>query len=167
MVKSDRRPLPMDRPSVTHRFLIKGGDEEFVPTGNKDEHGNDLYIRRTSNLKGYLIVGMYDDGQPGEIFLTIGKSGGAYRVFDALMIAVSIGLQHGVPIDEYLDKFSFMAFEPMGLTDTDGIPISKSVVDYIARWMQQRFPMHSAREMNDKPEENTREVRTGDNQEAE
>jgi hypothetical protein len=167
-----RQKLAMERPSVTHRFVIRNSDEEYVPTGKKDESGNELFIRRTSDLKGYLVVGMYDDGSPGEIFLTIGKAGGVYRVFDALMIAVSIGLQYGVPIEEYLDKFSFMAFEPSGFTKTDGIHITKSVVDYIARWMKQRFPKYAPsilqdEEKDDQPEEDPGEVQERDDQEGE
>jgi hypothetical protein len=162
-----RQKLAMERPSVTHRFVIRNSDEEYVPTGQRDEHGNELFTRRTSDLTGYLVVGMYDDGSPGEIFLTIGKAGGVYRVFDALMIAVSIGLQYGVPIEEYLNKFSFMSFEPSGFTKTDGIHIAKSVVDYISRWMKQRFPVYASsvshgEEKDDRFEKDSGKIQAGD-----
>jgi hypothetical protein len=134
--------MPTDRKSVNHKFVIKNADKHYVSTGSKDEHGRELFVKVTSDLEGYLTAGMYPDGRLGELFLTVGKAGEVYRAFDAVMIAMSIGLQHGVPVEEFIQKFEFMGFEPSGFTKTKGIEITKSIMDYIARWLKQNFPKY-------------------------
>lgn len=134
-----RERLPSERKAITHKFILKNADISYTPTGQKDDDGRNLYVQDTSDLEGYFTVGMYKDGRPGEMFLTVGKAGGVYRAFDAVMIAISIGLQYGVPLDEFISKFQHMSFEPSGFTNTEGIEMTKSVVDYIARWLKLKF----------------------------
>jgi len=126
--------MPPERRGITHKFVIYGGDVRYdeVRVGDRI-----LYEKKQGNLKGYLTVGFTDGGNIGEAFLTIGKMGGMYRVYDALMIAMSIGLQHGVPLDVFVSKLSYLQFEPEGITSNNSIPFAKSVVDYIARWLKQ------------------------------
>ncbi|MBZ0112206.1 MAG: vitamin B12-dependent ribonucleotide reductase [Thermoanaerobaculia bacterium] len=110
-----RRRLPDERQSVTHKFSI--GDHE-----------------------GYLTVGMYDDGQPGEIFLVMAKEGSTISgLMDAFATAISIALQYGVPLPALVEKFSHTRYEPAGFTRNRRIPYAKSVTDYIFRWLASRF----------------------------
>ena len=104
-----RRRLPKSRPSVTTSFEVAGA-------------------------KGYLTVGSYPDNGPGEIFLRLGKQGSTLAgVMDAFSIAVSIGLQYGVPLETYVEKFTNLRFEPAGLTDDRDIRMAQSIMDYIFR----------------------------------
>ena len=104
-----RRRLPKSRPSVTTSFEVAGA-------------------------KGYLTVGSYPDDGPGEIFLRLGKQGSTLAgVMDAFSIAVSIGLQYGVPLSTYVEKFTNLRFEPAGLTDDRDIRMAQSIMDYIFR----------------------------------
>jgi len=104
-----RRRLPKSRPSVTTSFEVAGA-------------------------KGYLTVGSYPDDGPGEIFLRLGKQGSTLAgVMDAFSIAVSIGLQYGVPLSTYVEKFTNLRFEPAGLTDDKDIRMAQSIMDYIFR----------------------------------
>lgn len=104
-----RRKLPKSRPSVTTSFEVAGA-------------------------KGYLTVGSYPDDGPGEIFLRLGKQGSTLAgVMDAFSIAVSIGLQYGVPLSTYVEKFTNLRFEPAGLTDDRDIRMAQSIMDYIFR----------------------------------
>jgi ribonucleoside-diphosphate reductase alpha chain len=106
-----RRRLPDTRHSVTHKFSVSGHE-------------------------GYLTVGLYEDGHPGELFITMAKEGSTVGgLMDCLGTAISMGLQYGVPLEAYVNKFSHMRFEPMGNTKNPDIKIAKSVVDYIVRWM--------------------------------
>ncbi len=106
-----RRRLPDERRSVTHKFSVAGHD-------------------------GYLTVGMYEDGTPGEIFIVMAKAGSTLSgVMDSFATAVSLGLQHGVPLRLFVNKFSHVRFEPHGFTKNPDIPIAKSIIDYIFRWM--------------------------------
>jgi ribonucleoside-diphosphate reductase alpha chain len=110
-----RRRLPDERRSITHKLSI-GGHE------------------------GYLTVGLYEDGTPGEIFLTMSKQGSVVSgLMDAFATCVSMALQYGVPLEVLCNKFSHMRFEPSGFTNSKEIPIAKSVLDYIFRWLTLRF----------------------------
>jgi len=110
-----RRKLPDTRRSITHKFSVAGHE-------------------------GYITVGMYEDGQPGEIFVTLGKAGSTLAGFaDAFATAVSFALQHGVELQFLVDKFSHARFEPSGFTGNPQIPIAKSIVDYVFRWMALQF----------------------------
>src|SRR6266704_1017038 len=110
-----RRKLPDERKSITHKFDIQGHE-------------------------GYLTVGMFDDGQPGELFVTMAKEGSTISgLMDAFATQTSYALQFGVPLKFMVDKFSHMRFEPSGFTKNKEIPIAKSIVDYIFRWMASHF----------------------------
>jgi len=113
--KPRRERLPDTRQSVTHKFSIAGHE-------------------------GYLCVGLYPDGRPGEIFITMAKEGSTIGgIMDSFGTALSIALQYGVPLDVLVNKFSHTRFEPMGHTSNKDIRIAKSVVDYIARWLGLTF----------------------------
>jgi len=111
-----RRRMPVERQSITHKFSIAGHE-------------------------GYITAGMYEDGTPGEIFLTdIGKEGSTIKgLMNAFATSVSIGLQYGVPLETLVRKFSYMRFEPEGITKNPEIPFAKSLPDYIMRWLASRF----------------------------
>ena len=110
-----RRQLPAERPSLTHKFAV-GGHE------------------------GYITVGMFTDGYPGEIFITMSKEGSTIRgLMDTIATSISLALQYGVPLSVLVDKFSHMRFEPSGFTGNKDIPIAKSIVDYIFRWLALKF----------------------------
>ncbi len=111
-----RRRMPRERQSITHKFSI-GGHE------------------------GYITAGMYEDGTVGEIFLTdIGKEGSTLRgMMNSFATAISIALQYGVPLETLVRKFSYMRFEPEGMTSNPEIPFAKSMPDYIMRWLASRF----------------------------
>ena len=108
--------MPRERQSITHKFSI-GGHE------------------------GYITAGMYEDGTVGEIFLTdIGKEGSTLRgMMNSFATAISIALQYGVPLETLVQKFSYMRFEPEGITSNPEIPFAKSMPDYIMRWLASRF----------------------------
>jgi ribonucleoside-diphosphate reductase alpha chain len=113
--KQDRRRLPDDRTEVGRKFRV--GDYE-----------------------GYIHVGLYDDGKPGDIFVDIAKEGTTLAgLMNSFMISVSLGLQYGVPLEVYVSKFAHMRFEPSGLTNDPDIRVAKSLVDYIFRWMGKKF----------------------------
>ena len=113
--RSRRRKMPSERKSITHKFSI-GGHE------------------------GYITVGMYESGEPGEIFIKMAKEGSTLSGFmDGFALSVSIGLQYGVPLKALVDKFINTRFEPAGYTGHPAIPYAKSVLDYIARWLGGRF----------------------------
>jgi len=110
-----RRRLPDERKAVTHKFSI-GGHE------------------------GYLTVGMYEDGQPGELFCVMAKEGSVVSgLMDSFATAISLSLQYGVPLKVLADKFSHTRFEPSGFTGNPNIPIAKSITDYIFRWLALKF----------------------------
>src|SRR5262249_25110728 len=84
---------------------------------------------------GYINVGLYEDGKPGEIFITLGKAGSTLAGFaDSFATAVSFSLQHGVELRFLVDKFTHVRFEPSGFTGNPQIPIAKSIIDYVSRW---------------------------------
>jgi ribonucleoside-diphosphate reductase alpha chain len=106
-----RERLPDTRQSVTHKFSISGHE-------------------------GYITVGLYPDGRPGELFITMAKEGSTIGgLMDCFGTAVSMSLQYGVPLEVYVNKFSHTRFEPMGFTKNADIKIAKSLVDYIFRWL--------------------------------
>jgi ribonucleoside-diphosphate reductase alpha chain len=110
-----RRKLPDERRSFTHKFDIAGHE-------------------------GYITAGMYEDGQPGEIFITMSKEGSTISgVMDSFATAISMALQYGVPLRVLVDKFSHMRFEPSGFTKNPDIPMAKSIMDYIFRWLAIKF----------------------------
>jgi ribonucleoside-diphosphate reductase alpha chain len=110
-----RRRLPDDRAAMTHKFSV-GGQE------------------------GYITVGLYDDGSPGEVFVKMSKQGSTVSgLMDSVAIAWSMALQHGVPVESLISKYIDHRFEPSGFTGNPRIPMAKSVVDYLARWMASRF----------------------------
>ena len=110
-----RRKLPDERRALTHKFSVAGHD-------------------------GYITVGCYEDGTPGEIFLVMAKEGSVVSgLMDAFATCVSLALQYGVPLQALCDKFAHMRFEPSGFTGNPEIPIAKSIMDYIFRWLDLRF----------------------------
>jgi ribonucleoside-diphosphate reductase alpha chain len=110
-----RRKLPDERRAITHKFSINAHE-------------------------GYLTVGLYEDGQPGEIFLVMAKEGSTISgLMDSLATSISIALQYGVPLQTLVDKFSHTRFEPSGFTKNPEIPIAKSITDYIFRWLASKF----------------------------
>jgi ribonucleoside-diphosphate reductase alpha chain len=114
-----RRRLPDERKSITHKFSVAGHD-------------------------GYLTVGMYEDGSAGEIFIVMAKAGSTLSgVMDSFATAVSLGLQHGVPLELFVNKFAHVRFEPHGFTKNPDVPIAKSIVDYIFRWLGIKFLGHA------------------------
>src|SRR6185503_17223951 len=95
---------------------------------------------RVGDYEGYIHVGLYEDGSPGDIFVDIAKDGTTMAgLMNSLMIAVSMGLQYGVPPEVYVSKLSHMRFEPSGLTNDTDIRVAKSIVDYIFRWFGKKF----------------------------
>jgi len=114
--KPERRRMPRERQSITHKFSIAGHE-------------------------GYITAGKYEDGTVGEIFLTdIGKEGSTLRgMMNAFATAISLGLQYGVPLEVFVKKFSYMRFDPEGITTNPEIPFAKSMPDYIMRWLASRF----------------------------
>jgi ribonucleoside-diphosphate reductase alpha chain len=110
-----RRRLADTRRSLTHKFNVAGHE-------------------------GYLTVGLYDDGQPGELFITMAKEGSTIGgLMDSLGTAISVALQYGVPVESLVTKFTHQRFEPAGMTHNPDIPFAKSLVDYIFRWMGMEF----------------------------
>ena len=110
-----RRRLPDERQAVTHKFSIAAHE-------------------------GYLTVGLFEDGTPGEIFLRMSKEGSTVSgMMDAFATAISVALQYGVPLESLVRKFSHMRFEPAGFTGNKEVPIAKSIMDYIFRWLAVKF----------------------------
>lgn len=134
-----RRRLPDERRAITHHFSV-GGQE------------------------GYVTVGLYEDGQPGELFIKMAKEGSTVSgLMDSFATAVSLALQYGVPLHVLCDKFSHMRFEPMGWSTNTNIGYATSVMDYLFRWLDLRFlkgepgslfvvlPTHSSQAPNGDP----------------
>ncbi|MFQ6019924.1 MAG: vitamin B12-dependent ribonucleotide reductase, partial [Dehalococcoidia bacterium] len=110
-----RRRLDATRSSVTHKFAIEGHE-------------------------GYITAGTYEDGTPGEIFVTMAKEGSTLSgMLDAFATSISLTLQYGVPLRDLVQKFSHMRFEPAGRTENIEIPVAQSIVDYIFRWLASQF----------------------------
>ncbi|HEY6058459.1 MAG TPA: hypothetical protein VIV06_10525, partial [Candidatus Limnocylindrales bacterium] len=114
-IKPHRRRLPAERAAITHKFDINGHE-------------------------GYITVGLYPEGQPGEIFLKMAKEGSTVSgLMDTLATSISLALQYGVPLRDLVNKFAHVRFEPSGLTGNQEIPIAKSIVDYVFRWLGSKF----------------------------
>jgi ribonucleoside-diphosphate reductase alpha chain len=110
-----RHKLQDERASITHKFNIAGHE-------------------------GYITVGLYPNGEPGELFITMAKEGSTVSgLMDSFALAISIALQHGVPLKLYCEKFAHTRFEPSGWTNNPDIGFAKSIMDYIFRWLQLRF----------------------------
>ena len=110
-----RRKLPDERQAITHKFSIAGHE-------------------------GYITVGMYEDGKPGEVFLVMAKEGSTVSgLMDGFATSLSLALQYGVPLEAIVDKFSHTRYEPSGFTKNPDIGYAKSITDYIARWMAVKF----------------------------
>jgi ribonucleoside-diphosphate reductase alpha chain len=113
--RAQREKMPVERASVTHKFSV-GGHE------------------------GYITVGMYEDGRPGEVFIKMAKEGSTLSgIMDGLALTISLGLQYGVPLKVFVDKLLNTRFEPSGITPNPNIRFVSSVLDYIARWLGGRF----------------------------
>jgi len=110
-----RRHLPVERHSITHKFSVAGHE-------------------------GYLTIGMYEDGTPGEIFIVMAKEGSTLSgVMDSFATTCSMALQYGVPLKVLVDKFSHTRFEPSGFTSNPQVPYAKSIMDYIFRYLASKF----------------------------
>ena len=110
-----RQRLPDERPSITHKFSIAGHE-------------------------GYITVGMYNNGQPGEIFIVMSKEGSVVSgLMDSFATSISLCLQYGVPLEVLVDKFSFTRFEPSGFTNNPRIRMAHSITDYLFRWLADKF----------------------------
>ncbi len=113
--KPYRNRLPDERKAITHKFSVNGHE-------------------------GYITVGLYENGQPGEIFLKMAKEGSTISgLMDTFATTVSVALQYGVPLHDLVFKFAHVRFEPSGFTSNPEIPIAKSIVDYIFRWLGSKF----------------------------
>lgn len=113
--KALRRKLSEERQSITHKFAIAGHE-------------------------GYFTVGLYDDGAPGELFIKMSKEGSTLSgIMDALALSISLNLQYGVPLEVLISKFTHTRFEPAGMTGNKEIPMVKSIMDYLGRWMAVKF----------------------------
>jgi ribonucleoside-diphosphate reductase alpha chain len=124
-----RRKLPDERQAITHKFSI-GGHE------------------------GYITAGLYENGEPGEIFITMAKEGSTISgLMDAFATAISFNLQYGVPLKFLVDKFAHLRFEPSGWTGNPKVPYAKSIMDYIFRWLGVKFlgPEYGASEAGEAP----------------
>src|SRR5437762_9006298 len=110
-----RRKLPDERRSLTHKFSVAGHE-------------------------GYIHVGLYDTGEPGEIFVRMAKEGSTISgLMDSFATAISLALQHGVPLRLLIDKFSRTRFEPSGFTGNPEVPRASSIMDYLFRWLEAKF----------------------------
>jgi ribonucleoside-diphosphate reductase alpha chain len=110
-----RHALPSTRQSITHKFMV-------------------------ANIEGYLTIGLYEDGSPGEVFIKISKEGSAISGFcQAFCRAFSIALQHGLTVRDAVVRFKGMRFEPYGATSNPEIPEASSIIDYVARYLELHF----------------------------
>ncbi|MGA9655987.1 MAG: vitamin B12-dependent ribonucleotide reductase, partial [Polyangia bacterium] len=110
-----RRKLPDERRSVTHKFSVAGHE-------------------------GYIHVGLYENGEPGEIFVRMAKEGSTISgLMDSFATAISLALQYGVPLKLFVDKFSRTRFEPSGFTGNPALPRASSIMDYLFRWLGSKF----------------------------
>jgi ribonucleoside-diphosphate reductase alpha chain len=125
-----RRHLPVERHSITHKFSVAGHE-------------------------GYLTIGMYEDGTPGEIFIVMAKEGSTLSgVMDSFATTCSMALQYGVPLKVLVDKFSHTRFEPSGFTSNPQVPYAKSIMDYIFRYLASKFlPSQEAKDLGVQIEE--------------
>ena len=135
-----RERLPEHAASITHKFNVAGHE-------------------------GYITVGLYDDGRPGELFITMAKEGSTIGgLMDCFGTAVSMSLQYGVPLEVYVNKFSHTRFEPMGHTKNPDIRIAKSIVDYIFRWLGITFLPGYREALKGMPADESPAAAKGDNE---
>jgi ribonucleoside-diphosphate reductase alpha chain len=114
----------------TAETLVVGAVRERLPRRRKSS----TFAFRVADCEGYVTVGEYEDGRPGEVFMKVSKQGSTLAgIMDAFSISVSLGLQHGVPLATYVRKYTNMRFEPAGITDDPDLRIATSLVDYIFR----------------------------------
>ncbi|MBB6430879.1 TSCPD domain-containing protein [Algisphaera agarilytica] len=112
---SQRQSLLPSRDSITHKFQIMGHE-------------------------GYLTIGLFENGQPGEVFVKMSKEGSTLSgLMQAFCRAFSLALQYGLPLEEAVRRFKDMRFEPMGTTGNPDIPEAKSIIDYVARYLESQF----------------------------
>lgn len=115
MPDSSRRSLPPTRRAITHKFTV-------------------------GNHEGYLTVGLFEDNQPGEIFIKMAKEGSTMSgMVQAFCRAFSLAMQYGLPLEEAVARFKGMRFEPMGMTNNPRIPEAMSIIDYVARYLEMEF----------------------------
>ncbi len=115
MKLADRHKMPATRSSVTHKFTIAGHE-------------------------GYLTIGLFENGQPGEIFMKISKAGSTLSgMVQAFCRALSLALQFGLSLEEAVARFKGMRFEPMGMTDNPNVPEAQSIIDYVAKYLEYEF----------------------------
>lgn len=155
-----RRPMPAERASLTHKFSLPGDPPEshlaklirgLLGSAEADELSeatrhklrfavDEEFPVREPRVKGYLTVGLYEDGSVGEIFVKMDKQGSQISGFvDCWAIAVSMLLQSGTSLESIVAKFRNVSFEPAGLTGNREIPFARSPVDYIASFLEKRF----------------------------
>jgi ribonucleoside-diphosphate reductase alpha chain len=128
---SNTAVLPIGAPGAVAHPLRRRVPEDRTEIGRKF---------RVGDYEGYIHVGLFEDGTPGDIFVDIAKEGTTLAgLMNSFMISVSLGLQYGVPLEVYVSKFSHMRFEPSGMTNDPDIRAAKSIVDYIFRWMGKKF----------------------------
>lgn len=112
--------LPDERPSITHEFTLYGDDGK--------------------EYRGILTVGLFDNGSPGELFIQMDKTGSMVNgLLDTIAIQLSIALQYGIPLEVFVSKFAHARFSPQGMTNDSLVPMAKSLVDYVFRWLELRF----------------------------
>jgi ribonucleoside-diphosphate reductase alpha chain len=115
MSERERERLPDTRQSITHKFSVAG-------------------------CEGYLIVGLYDDGRPGDVFIKTSKAGSTVRGFmNALSVVISLALQSGISVETLVSKLRGIKFEPKGQTINPDIPNAESIVDYVFHWLGKQF----------------------------
>jgi ribonucleoside-diphosphate reductase alpha chain len=121
----ERRKLPNERQAITHKMEIAGHE-------------------------GYITVGLYEDGTPGELFINMSKEGSTISgVMDCFAIVASLALQYGVPLEELCNKLAHTRFEPSGWTKNQDIKYAKSIMDYVGRWLISKFLKSSVTEVKD------------------
>ena len=118
--------------------MLVGAVRERLPR----KRNSKTFSFRVADCEGYVTVGEYEDGRPGEVFMKVSKQGSTLAgIMDAFSIAISLGLQHQVPLSTYVGKYANMNFEPAGITDDSELRIASSLVDYIFRRMAARLPL--------------------------
>ena len=137
LAQAQRQRLPDERASTTHKFSV-GGSE------------------------GYITVGVYEDGRPGEVFIKMSKEGSTLSgVMDGLALTLSIGLQYGVPLKVLVDKLINTRFEPSGLTENPQIRFASSLLDYVGRWLGRKFISSSYLKLSQDPHGSAEDVTPG------
>ena len=140
----EMQPLVMSKTDTTAKKEVGNGEKEQATVSTRrrllDDRKAMIHKFSIGGLEGYLTVGLFDDGTPGELFCTISKAGSLIRgLTDALCVMVSLALQYGVPLENLADKFTGWKFDPSGYTMNKEIPVAQSIVDYMFRWLGQQF----------------------------